>query len=163
MGLHQFSSCELLFLLVMLLFFFDEGLAILSIWRFFRNDWRWIAGIVHLLVILYNTYMLIVKQLTLTTHIYFENLWRDIHHQPFPSLLLECVPGFHRCDTLLDWKMIDLFSKHVKCRIPRSASGSTEWLPQSLCRGANSKWIFVCLLIYWLTLERGLLVDGVFG
>ena len=130
MGLHQFSSCELLLLLVMLLFFFDEGLAILSIWRFFRNDWRWIAGIVHLLVILYNTYMLIVKQLTLTTHIYFENLWRDIHHQPFPSLLLECVPGFHRCDTLLDWKMIDLFSKHVKCRIP---------LPQALqndCRKA---------------------------
>ena len=96
----------------------------------------------------YNTYMLIVKQLTLTTHIYiyiYFFFWASLARYTSPTLSISVVgmcSGLPWCDTLLDWKMIDLFSKHVKCRISRSASGSTEWLPQSLCRGANSKWIF---------------------
>lgn len=87
MGLHQFSSCELLFLLVMLLFFFDEGLAILSIWRFFHNDWRWIAGIVHLLVI--GTIRHVDSETTDSYNTYI--LWESMAWYTSPTLSLSVV------------------------------------------------------------------------
>ena len=164
MGLHQFSSCELLFLLVMLLFFFDEGLAILSIWRFFHNDWRWIAGIVHLLVI--GTIRHVDSETTDSYNTYI--LWESMAWYTSPTLSLSVVG---MCSGLPQVRYIIGLIERWSTFSQNMLNAGSLVLPQALqndCRKAfveeqTPNGFFACLLIYWLTLERGLLVDGVFG